>query len=128
MTWHPSSRIGVIALTNGRYAAPVACDKALGFLVVESPKRLHNEAPPAVEGIRRVINSALTAGDFASIEPLLAANVDLDKDLRHRAAQVTGLAKMHGALTPEVDLTVIVPTQVGWWLKGERGRVKVEIM
>ncbi|MCX6411342.1 MAG: serine hydrolase [Actinobacteria bacterium] len=129
MTWHPASRIGVIALANGRYARPGgAVADALAALVADEPRRLHVEPLPALEEIRTTINAALIAGDFAAIEPLLAFNVDLDETLGRRSSQVASLAATHGALTPEADLTVMTPTQVAWWLTGEQGRVGVELM
>lgn len=129
MTWHPASQIGVIALANGRYARPGgAVTDALAALVAEEPRRLRVEPLPAVAEIHATINAALIAGNFAAIEPLLALNVDLDETLERRSSLVASLAATHGALTPEDDLTVITPTQVGWWLAGEQGRVGVEIM
>ena len=129
MTWHPASRIGVIALANGRYARPGgAVADALAALVSEQPSRLGVEPLPVVAEIRTAIDAALIAGDFAAIEPLLAFNVDLDETLDRRSTLVASLAGTHGALTPEADLTVMTPTQVAWWLAGEQGRVGVEIM
>ena len=129
MTWHPASRIGVIALANGRYARPGgAVTDALAVLVSEEPRQLRVEPLPAVVEIRATIDAALIAGDFAAIEPLLAFNVDLDEALERRSSLVASLAATHGVLTPEADLTVMTPTQVGWWLAGEQGRVGVEVM
>ena len=129
MTWHPASRIGVIALANGRYARPGgAVADALAALVSEQPSRLGVEPLPVVAEMRTAIDAALIAGDFAAIEPLLAFNVDLDETLDRRSTLVASLAGTHGALTPEADLTVMTPTQVAWWLDGERGRIGVEIM
>ncbi|MEI7439066.1 MAG: serine hydrolase domain-containing protein, partial [Thermoleophilia bacterium] len=129
MTWHPASRIGVIALANGRYARPGgAVTDALAELVAEEPRRLGVEPLPAVANIRAAIDAALIAGDFSAIEPLLAFNVDLDETLDRRSSLVESLAATHGALTPDADLTVMTPTQVAWWLAGEQGRVGVEIM
>ena len=129
MTWHPASRIGVIALANGRYARPGgAVTDALAALVADEPRRLGVEPLPAVAEIRTTINAALIAGDFSLIEPLLAFNVDLDETLDRRSSQIASLAATHGALTPEADLMVMTPTQVAWWLTGAQGRVGVEIM
>lgn len=129
MTWHPANRIGVIALANGRYARPGgAVADALAALVADEPRRLRVEPLPAVAELRATVDAALITGDFAAIEPLLAFNVDLDETLERRSSRVASLATTHGVLTPEAGLTVLTPTQVGWWLSGERGRVGVEIM
>ena len=129
MTWHPASRIGVIALANGRYARPSgAVADSLAALVAEEPSRLGVEPLPVVAEIRTAIDAALMSGDFSAIEPLLAFSVDLDETLERRSSLVASLAATHGALTPEADLTVMTPTQVAWWMTGEQGRVGVEIM
>lgn len=129
MTWHPANRIGVIALANGRYAgAPGAVAGALAALVPATPQRLHMEPHPAAAEIRRTIDEALMASDFALIEPLLAGNVGLDEELSRRAGRVAGLRQLHGALTPEEGFKVTAPMNVSWWLTGEHGRVGVRIM
>jgi len=129
MTWHPVSRIGVIALANGRYAGPGgAVGGALAALVARSLPHLRMEAHPALWGIQQTINDALAAGDFTPIKPLLAGNVALDEDLSRRAAQVAGLAKIHGDLIPEDGLNLTAPMNAEWWLSGRHGRVGVRIM
>ena len=44
------------------------------------------------------------------------------------AAVFAGLSDIHGALSPEDGVSVSKPTLVGWWNKGEKGRVGVTIM
>ena len=129
MTWHPASGSGVIALANGRYARPGdAVAEALAALVAAAPRRPTVAPLPAAAALRATIDAALIAGDLAPIEPLLAGNVDLDEELQRRAAIVAGLAAQHGLLTPAAGETVLTPTQVVWWLEGERGRVGIELM
>jgi len=130
MVWHPVNRIGVIALANGRYAGPAgAAASALAALVEGTQPRLYAEPHAAVEGIHHTINKALMAGDFTTIRPLLADNVDLDEELSRRASKIAELRKLHGALTPEADsLKMTAPMSVSWSLFGERGRVGVAVM
>ena len=128
MRWHPATGIGLIALANGRYARPsAALLPALEALVRRAPQRTRVEPLPAVLELKAMIDAALAAGDLASLVPQLADNIDLDEALNRRAALVADLPARHGALTPGA-VTALTPTQVTWWLEGERGRVGVEIM
>jgi len=128
MRWHPATGIGLIALANGRYARPsAALLPALEALVRRAPQRTRVKPLPAVLELKAMIDAALAAGDLAPLVPQLADNIDLDETLDRRAALVADLPARHGALTPG-DVTALTPTQVTWWLAGERGRVGVEIM
>ena len=57
-------------------------------------------------------------------------NVDLDEPLDARRAAFDRLRDVHGRLRPDPDGRVesSTPAHVAWWLRGERGRVKVEIL
>ncbi len=129
MRWHPATGIGVIALANGRYAGTdVPACEALEALVKRAPRRARVEPLAAVEPLRQEIDAAIAAGDLTPLVPLLADNVALDESLDRRAAQIAALPERHGALAPAGALQTRTPTQVRWWLAGERGRVGVEIM
>ena len=129
MTWHPDAGIGVVALANGRYARPgAAVAEALALLVADAPRRLRVEPVDAFAAVRRAVDAALIAGDFTLVEPLLAENVALDDALDRRGARVAALAAVHGRLTPADAVRTMTPTQIAWWLDGERGRVGVEAM
>ena len=129
MRWHPRTGIGVIALANGRYARPdAAAIEVLAELVAAAPSRLSVQPLEQVAALRRAVDTAINAGELAQIAPLLADNVDLDESLTHRAATIARLSEQHGVLTPDGQLRAITPTQIAWWLKGERGRVGIEIM
>ena len=125
MAWHPECRIGVIGLANGRYAGPYsAVVEATATLAASGtfPRQLRIEAHPEIcTRIRPLIDSALMDGDIRAIIPSLASNVEQDRALASRAAEFTGLAAIHGQLTPEDGLTVTAPTRVSWWLRGAAG-------
>ena len=128
MRWHPATGIGLIALANGRYARPsAALLPALEALVRRAPRRTRVEPLPAALDLKALIDTALATGDLTPLLPHLAGNVDLDEALDRRAALIAELPARHGTLTPG-EVTALTPTQVTWWLEGERGRVGVEIM
>jgi hypothetical protein len=128
MRWHPATGIGLIALANGRYARPsAALLPALEALVRRAPQRTRVEPLPAALELKTLIDAALAAGEITPLLPHLADNIDLDEALDRRAGHIAELPARHGTLTPG-DVAALTPTQVTWWLEGERGRVGVEIM
>jgi hypothetical protein len=128
MRWHPATGIGLIALANGRYARPsAALLPALEALVRRAPHRTRVAPLPAAVELKLQIDAALAAGDLTPLLPHLAVNIDLDEALDRRAALFAELPARHGALTSG-EATALTPSQVTWWLEGERGRVGVEIM
>ena len=61
---------------------------------------------------------------------LFAMNVDLDEPLERRRATFERLRGAHGALRPDpnAEPEIIDPAHLSWWLRGERGRVRVDIL
>ena len=58
---------------------------------------------------------------------LFAMNVDLDEPLARRRAEIERLQTVHGALVadPDEPEVVLSSLDIEWWMRGERGRVKV---
>ena len=61
---------------------------------------------------------------------LFAMNVDLDEPLALRRAELERLREVHGRFRPDDDTPVEshAPSHLIWWLRGERGRLKVEML
>lgn len=132
MRWHPASGLGLVALTNHRYgpAGPLAKDMLAELLRTDSvtvrrvrPNAATVEARSAVERLLDRWDDELAAATFAM-------NVELDEPLASRRTALERLRERHGALRPddtepEQSLT---PFHIAWWLTGERGRVKVELL
>jgi hypothetical protein len=61
---------------------------------------------------------------------LFAMNVELDEPLARRRAAIDRLREIHGRLRPDASAETesLSPAHVAWWMVGERGRVKVEIL
>jgi hypothetical protein len=57
-------------------------------------------------------------------------NVDLDEPLEVRRAALDKLRAVHGSLRPDPSEPVVSwsPAHLQWWLAGDRGRVRVEIL
>ena len=132
MRWHPASGLGVIAFANARYA-PIGriAAEALATLVTAERPRLRRTAPwPATSAARTAVEELLDRWDDTAAERLFAMNVDLDEPLTLRRAEIERLRHVHGRLGPDADAPVEsdAPSHLVWWLRGERGRVKVEIL
>jgi CubicO group peptidase (beta-lactamase class C family) len=125
MRWHPDSRLGVVVLANSTYAPAqsVAAQMLLALLDTRRSRVL-----AAMEAVERLV----AVWDDAAAERLLADNVHLDEPLaarRERAAAAVALAGRGGALArdPRTPPVHDSPAHALWWLRGRRGRVRLEI-
>ena len=97
-------------------------------------RQLRTLSHPSLPAVRRAINAALIRGGvsgLASLWRLLAPNMHQDRALSRRAVEWAALASAHGALTPELEATMVVekPLKASWWLRGHKGgRVGVTVM
>jgi CubicO group peptidase (beta-lactamase class C family) len=132
MRWHPASGIGVIAFGNARYAPmlqPVL--EALTTLVDREPVRIRRVVPwPRTIEARAAVELLLERWDEAEAAALFAMNVDLDEPLARRRATVERLREVHGRFEADrsVEPETHGPSHLAWWLRGERGRLRVEIL
>ena len=132
MMWHPASGLGVVAVANARYAPmyrPVM--EALAGLVRGSPERVRRPVPwPGTIEARAAVERLLGRWDDAEAAALFSMNVELDEPVARRRAAIEGLQATHGPLTPDasVEPESHGPSHLAWWLRGERGRVRVEIL
>ncbi|HET7026536.1 MAG TPA: hypothetical protein VFI28_02470, partial [Candidatus Limnocylindrales bacterium] len=132
MRWHPASGVGVIALANGRYAPSATLARDLLDALLEArvrpPRRI--TAAPATVAARAVVERLLDGWDDGLASELFAMNVELDDPLPRRRAAIERIRSVHGHLTPDdaEPATSRSPFQLEWWLRGERGRVQVELL
>jgi CubicO group peptidase (beta-lactamase class C family) len=131
MRWHPGSGIGVVALANARYARVSApASDALRALVQAdgTPIRRVRPAPPTVR-LRVAVEELLDAWDDALADDVFARNMDLDEPRERRRAEVARIRERLGALAPDEERPASdSPAHLRWWLRGERGRLRVEIL
>jgi CubicO group peptidase (beta-lactamase class C family) len=134
MRWQQASGLGVIVLTNHRYGPATALARELtgsllkGGPAIASPRRL---APaPALLKARQAVEALLVAWDDATAADAFAMNVDLDEPLTRRRAEMERLRAVHGDLVadPDEPETYLSRLDLAWWMRGERGRVKVGIL
>lgn len=132
MRWHPASGLGVIALTNLRYgpAVPLARDLLAELLRAEVAPIRRVRPNDATQAARAAIEALMNEWDDARAADLFAMNVDLDEPIAERRAFLEQLQERHGALRPDDSEPVESATSFhqAWWLAGERGRVRVEIL
>ncbi len=132
MRWHPASGFGVIVLTNHRYGGATLFGKELLVELVRSEAAPIRRVRPnaATEAARAAVESLMERWDEARAAELFAMNVELDEPIAERRAFVETVRERHGALRPDASEPVesMTPFHQSWWLVGERGRVKVEIL
>ncbi len=132
MRWHPASGVGVIAFGNARYARmgdPVS--RALVEVVTGDTSRVRRIVPwPATIAARSAIERLLADWDDGLAGRTFAMNLELDEPLGLRRAAIERLRERHGVLESDTEARSEshAPSHLAWWLKGERGRVKVEIL
>lgn len=132
MRWHAPSGLGVVVLANGRYAPSslLARDLLGSLLDAEAVPSRRVRANAATEAARAAVEGLLERWDDAEAERLFAMNVELDEPLALRREAMARLRTAHGRLVPDPAEEPVShsPFQLAWWLRGERGRVKVEVL
>lgn len=132
MRWHPASGLGLIALTNHRYgpAGPLAKEMLDTLLRSDSVPARRVRPNAATTAAREAVERLMAHWEDDLAERTFAMNVELDEPLSGRRAKLEGLHERHGLLRPddtEPDQS-LTPFHLAWWLAGERGRVKVELL
>jgi CubicO group peptidase (beta-lactamase class C family) len=132
MRWHPASGLGVIVLANGRYAPTtnLGAEVLLSLLDSEAAPVRRIRASAATERARATVERLIERWDEPALVRLCAMNVELDEPLEHRRSAFVKLREEHGSLRPDPEEPAVSrsPFHLAWWLRGERGRVKVEIL
>jgi hypothetical protein len=119
-------------LANGRYAPNRdACRDILNVLVDRevAPRRRPSPWPATVDA-RAAVERLIDRWDDAVADRLFAMNVELDEPIVARRAALDELRERHGSLRPDPSEPVVSwsAAHLQWWLLGERGRVRVEIL
>ena len=130
MRWHPDSGLGIVALGNVTYwdATPLAA-RALDALLAARGVALAVEPWPETVAAQDAVVRLLANWDDSLAAALFAENVDQDNPLPCRRADIDRLCSLVGALSIDasVPYEVTSPATMAWWMRGERGRVKVRI-
>ena len=132
MRWHPASGIGVVGFSNMRYGPVVLPVRdALRALVAGEPKRVRRPRPwPETLEARSTVERLMETWDDATAAELFAMNIALDEPVALRRAAIERLGETHGRLEPDPTQPPVsdTPSHLAWWLRGERGRVRIEIL
>ncbi|HET9682170.1 MAG TPA: hypothetical protein VFP19_09035, partial [Candidatus Limnocylindrales bacterium] len=119
-------------LANGRYAPSTRLGKALLSALLEDEVAPSRRTAPntATLAARDAVEGLLRHWDDAIASRLFAMNVELDEPLIRRRAFAEHLAATHGRLErdPASQPVSRSPFHLEWWLRGEHGRVKAEIL
>ena len=132
MAWHPATKLGVIGLGNLRYAPvrPVVAEMLAMLVRADVAPRRRVTAGGATVAFRPIADELIERWDDTVADAVFAMNMDLDepRDVRRDAfAKVT--AEL-GPFRPDDTrpVTSDSPADLAWWLRGERGWVRVSIL
>jgi CubicO group peptidase (beta-lactamase class C family) len=132
MRWHPASGLGLIAFTNHRYgpAGPLARDMMIELLRAEAAPLRRTRPNSATLAARETVERLIEDWDDGVAAATFAMNVELDEPIELRKAAIGRIRERHGRLrrdeaTPEESQTAF---HLVWWLRGDQGRVKVELL
>lgn len=130
MRWHPDSGLGVVVLANATYSpAPRMAAKALDAILTSRVPRTRVVPWPETETAYENVVRLLAHWDDDLAGQIFAKNVDMDEPLDRRRAEIARLREELGALRPDPESAVESesPADIAWFMRGERGRVKVKI-
>jgi CubicO group peptidase (beta-lactamase class C family) len=132
MAWHPASGVGIVALGNLRYAPmrPAAMAALEALVLADLVPRRRVVAIEPVERARDTLEGLLASWDDAVADALFAMNVDLDEPRdRRRASVEAAVASVGRPLRRDPDRAAAAtsPAELAWWLRGDRGWLRVSI-
>jgi len=148
MRWHPATGLGTIVLANGTYAAAGALaselltallgdadraaaaggDDGSGYLL-RGPFPAPGQPWAETVAARAAVDALLADWDEAAAGVLFAPNVDQDRPLAQRQADVVRLGERIGSFRPDASRQPEFdsPAHCRWWLTGKLGTVAVQI-
>jgi CubicO group peptidase (beta-lactamase class C family) len=132
MRWHPASGLGMIAFANHRYgpAGRLANEMLVELLRLEAVPVRRTRANAATLAARDTVERLIDAWDDDVAAEAFAMNIHLDEPLELRKAAIAKLRDVHGRLRRDDDTPDESPSSfhLTWWLRGDRGRVRVDIL
>jgi CubicO group peptidase (beta-lactamase class C family) len=132
MRWHPASGLGVIVLTNHRYGpATLLAREQLDALIRAEAAPIRRIRPNAAAlAARAAVEDLLIDWDDARATQLFAMNVELDEPIAQRRETLDRIRLRHGALRRDESEPAesMTPYHLAWWMRGDSGRVKIEIL
>jgi CubicO group peptidase (beta-lactamase class C family) len=129
MRWVPELGLSVILLANVTYAkCELPVRRALELVTREAalPRR-PIVADPALLAAREVVDRLVVHWEDGAAARLFTPNVDLDRPLAERRAELAELRTRHGALERDDEIEPEDALRGSWRLRGERGHVDIAI-
>ncbi|HEY6570509.1 MAG TPA: serine hydrolase domain-containing protein [Candidatus Limnocylindrales bacterium] len=132
MAWHPATGLGVIGLGNLRYAQcrPVVAEQLRALVLADAVPRRRVTPSADVRAFRPVVDGLLAEWDDAAADAAFAMNMDLDEPRERRRAAIERVVADLGPFRPDGARPdeSFSPAHLAWWLRGERGWVRVSIL
>lgn len=129
MLWHPDSGHGVIVLTNSHRGSPSAlCVQALGRVLARGKVPAETIVLwPETVALRGATEQLVRQWDDELAEDVFAENVNFDRSLVERRAEIEDLVAQVGPLgeaRPATDIvSAVTSADVTWSIPGERGEL-----
>lgn len=129
MRWHPDSGNGMVVLSNSHRGDPSAvCVQALGRVLSreKAPAQTVVLWPETVQ-LREATERLVREWDDDLAATIFADNVDFDRPLAERRAELADLVRRVGPLSPARPASDVVsaatPADVTWSIPGENGEL-----
>lgn len=129
MRWHPATGLGVIAMSNRTYAAPVmVCERILVERVAAAPPLVSaiDRLWPVTRDAMRIAEQLLEQWDDAVADTWFAHNMDLDLPRPERRERVERMATKSQRIDDSVDSRSAAHAK--WKVTGSAGVVTVEVL
>jgi CubicO group peptidase (beta-lactamase class C family) len=129
MCWHPDSGDGMVVLTNSHRGDPVSLTREGLLRLLSAHQRPAQTVVLWEETVRARLDaeSLIRSWDHALAARLLAENVDFDRPLEQRRAEIERLVDQIGPLRASRPITEIVSAatsaDVTWSIPGENGEL-----
>lgn len=133
MIWHPESGHGLVTLTNSHRGDPIELTRRAHLLLLDredAPARTVRLWPETVR-LRREVEALIRHWSDERAAEVFAENVDFDRPLAERRAEIEDMVAQIGPLLPpraQHDvLSAVTGADMTWIVPGERGDLTVMI-
>lgn len=129
MTWHPDSGHGIVVLTNSHRGNPVAMSEEALYRVLEREQAAARTIRlwPATVALRQSAERLIRDWDDDLAGQILAENIEFDRPIAQRRAEIERLVAEIGPLGPARPVADVAsaatPADVTWVIPGERGEL-----
>lgn len=129
MIWHPDSGHGIVVLTNSHRGNPAALAEQALFRVLDREQAAARTVRlwPATIELRQAVERLIRQWDDALATQIFAENIDFDRPLTERRAEIERLIDTIGPLDRALPVADIVsaatPAEITWAIPARRGEL-----